>query len=82
MTIYNPLLKIVKEMRTPLKATALGGGIGLGGYLAGKGIAEGIQEVTGEGEEKKGGINLNALLLLAIILGGIYFILKWRSRND
>ncbi len=82
MTIYNPLLKFVKILKESdtakafAKPTALGAGAGVGGYVALRGIGEGIESMgastTEEGKRKLTGL----LMFIAVVLVVIYAVQK------
>lgn len=88
MSIYNPLLRFIKEGGAVLKRSdtakafakpvAIGAGAGAGGYLALRGIGEGIESMGAstakEGREKFTGL----LMFIAVVLVAIYAIQKLR----
>jgi hypothetical protein len=86
VSIYNPLLKFIKEGRIAVKESdtlkafakpvAIGAGAGVGGYAALRGIGEGIESMGAstakEGKEKLTGL----LMFVAVVLVVIYAIQK------
>ena len=81
MSLYNPLLKFIKEsdtLKAFAKPVAVGSGAGVGGYLALRGVGEGIESfgvsTAEEGKRKLTGL----LMLIAVVLVVIYAIQKLR----
>jgi hypothetical protein len=97
VSIYNPLLKFLKEgklikegkaikesetMKAFAKPTAIGAGVGVGGYTALRGVGEGIESLGASSVKEATQKFTGLLMFIAIVMVLIFSVrnlrLRWR----
>jgi len=86
MSLGNPLKIGIEQLKASKFLTAFGitagagTGIGVGGYVAGKGVSEGLREMGKEAPKTGMGLVFTVILAVVAVFLGIKVIQAWKRR--